>query len=101
MYPFLWKCHFAFQVGFQNAFKISGEESSVKLKWCEIQACHYGIQVEKGARFQMTGGLIEDCNFGISAETEEKEPGENIKLEEVDNYASVKFDILPHQSLSQ
>ena len=54
--------------------------------------------MEKGAKFQMTGGLIEDYNFGISAETEGEEPSENIKLEEVDNYASVKFDILPHQS---
>ena len=47
----------------------------------------------------MIGGLIEDCDVGISAETVEEEPGVNIKLEGIDNYATVKYELLaPRQN---
>ena len=86
-----------FQVGFHNPFKVTGEKASLKLKWSEIQASRIGLKAEEGGKIHMIGGLIEDCDVGISAETIEKEPGANIKIEEVDNYATVKYDFLSPQ----
>ena len=41
----------------------------------------------------MIGGLIEDCNVGITVATQNEEHADNVKLEEVDNYASVKYRV--------
>ena len=69
------------------------------MKWSEIQASRIGLKAEHGGKIQMIGGLIEDCDVGISAETVEEEPGVNIKLEEIDNYATVKYELLaPRQN---
>ena len=96
-FSFYLKLKSNFQVGFHNPFKVTGEKASLKLKWSEIQASRIGLKAEEGGKIHMIGGLIEDCDVGISAETIEKEPGVNIKIEEVDNYATVKYDFLSPQ----
>ena len=79
-------------LGFHNAVRISDDESKGVLKYNEIQTCHSAFEIKNGGQLHVVGGLIEDCEVGIVAESFTNEL-HDIHLDEVDNYAKNKYDI--------
>ena len=83
-----------------TAIKITGQDTVAKLKYSEVQTCHVGFEIDHEAKLDATGGLIEDCDIGILAEkngSNERNPDEprtGIVLEEMDNYAAVKIEMV-------
>ena len=78
-----------------TGIKLSGEQTVGHFKWSEFLDCQIGVEVEDGARCDISGGLIEDCSVGIRLTGKTKHLEDSgVTIEDMDNYSVKHIDFV-------